>query len=125
MQLLETSGVADAEPLAASLSRAGFRLTAVVAVVDAEAGLEVLEQPVAVAQVGRGSQRRPFLGWCGRERHSHSIGGQPRKQAALICLTRLHVCRLLLWLLLLCRSSPAAHHCSSALCCRCGGVEQV
>eukprot|EP00775_Hariotina_reticulata_P001519 gene1519-1856_t len=51
LQLLETSGVADAEPLAASLTAAGFRLTAVVAVIDAEAGLAVLKQPIAVAQL--------------------------------------------------------------------------
>jgi G3E family GTPase len=51
LQLLETSGVADAEPLAASLAAAGFRLTGVAALVDAEAGQEVLQQEVAVAQV--------------------------------------------------------------------------
>lgn len=51
MQLLETSGVADAAPLAASLSAAGFRLTGVVAVVDVEAGLELLQQEIAQAQV--------------------------------------------------------------------------
>ncbi|WIA21989.1 hypothetical protein OEZ85_004344 [Tetradesmus obliquus] len=48
--LLETSGVADAEPLAASLAAAGFRLAGVVVLVDAEAGLGVLTQDVAVAQ---------------------------------------------------------------------------
>ncbi|KAF8063826.1 yciC [Scenedesmus sp. PABB004] len=49
--LLETSGVADAEPLAAALAGAGFRLAAVVAVVDAEAGQAALCQDVAVAQL--------------------------------------------------------------------------
>jgi G3E family GTPase len=50
-ELLESSGVADAEPLAASLAAAGFRLASVAVVVDAEAGLAVLQQEVAVAQV--------------------------------------------------------------------------
>ncbi len=48
---METSGVADAEPLAQSLAKQGFRLDCIVAVVDADAGLAALEQPVAVAQV--------------------------------------------------------------------------
>jgi hypothetical protein len=52
LQLLETSGVADAEPLAASLAAAGFKLTGVAVLVDAEAGQAVLQQEVAVAQVG-------------------------------------------------------------------------
>lgn len=56
-QVVETSGVADAEPLGASLAAAGFQLDAVVAVVDAEAGMAALEQPIAQAQV-RGSQSR-------------------------------------------------------------------
>jgi G3E family GTPase len=54
-QLLETSGVADAEPLAASLAAAGFKLTGVAVLVDAEAGQAVLQQDVAVAQVGLGA----------------------------------------------------------------------
>lgn len=58
LQLLETSGVADAEPLAASLGKSGFRLTGVVAVVDAEAGLELLQQDIAQAQVVLGGGRR-------------------------------------------------------------------
>jgi hypothetical protein len=52
LQLLETSGVADAEPLAASLAVAGFKLTGVAVLVDAEAGQAVLQQEVALAQVG-------------------------------------------------------------------------
>ncbi|KAL6763182.1 CobW/HypB/UreG, nucleotide-binding domain-containing protein [Haematococcus lacustris] len=50
--VVETSGVGDAEPLAALLLAHGFRLEAVVAVVDAEAGLAALQQQaVARAQV--------------------------------------------------------------------------
>eukprot|EP00198_Chlamydomonas_reinhardtii_P013938 XP_001703275.1 predicted protein [Chlamydomonas reinhardtii] len=49
--LVETSGAADAGPLAEALVEAGFRLDAVVAVVDAEAGPEALKHPVARAQV--------------------------------------------------------------------------
>ncbi|KAG2450152.1 hypothetical protein HYH02_000254 [Chlamydomonas schloesseri] len=49
--LVETSGAADAGPLAEALIDAGFRLDAVVAVVDAEAGREALQHPVARAQV--------------------------------------------------------------------------
>lgn len=48
----QTSGAADAGPLAEALVEAGFRLDAVVAVVDAEAGPEALKHPVARAQVG-------------------------------------------------------------------------
>ncbi|GFH22920.1 cobalamin synthesis protein p47k, partial [Haematococcus lacustris] len=52
VQVVETSGVGDAEPLAALLLAHGFRLEAVVAVVDAEAGLAALQQQaVARAQV--------------------------------------------------------------------------
>ncbi|GLI69138.1 hypothetical protein VaNZ11_013695 [Volvox africanus] len=49
--LVETSGAADAGPLAEALTAAGFRLDAVVAVVDAEAGRQALEHPVAQAQI--------------------------------------------------------------------------
>jgi hypothetical protein len=55
-QLLETSGVADAEPLAGALGRAGLRLSCVVTLVDAEQGLAALEQEVAVAQVSTGGK---------------------------------------------------------------------
>lgn len=51
LQLVETSGVADAEPLAAALASHGCRLECVVAVVDAEAGAAALQQEVAAAQV--------------------------------------------------------------------------
>jgi G3E family GTPase len=51
-QLLETSGVADVEPLASLLSSSGFKLAGVVAVVDAEAGSSQLKhEDVALAQV--------------------------------------------------------------------------
>ncbi|KAG2500026.1 hypothetical protein HYH03_002307 [Edaphochlamys debaryana] len=50
--LVETSGAADAGPLAEALVAGGFRLDCVVAVVDAEAGPDALRQPVARAQVG-------------------------------------------------------------------------
>ncbi|GLC44351.1 hypothetical protein PLESTB_000479000 [Pleodorina starrii] len=49
--LVETSGAADAGPLAEALVGGGFRLDAVVTVVDAEAGAEALRHPVARAQV--------------------------------------------------------------------------
>ncbi|GIL73249.1 hypothetical protein Vretimale_4853 [Volvox reticuliferus] len=49
--LVETSGAADAGPLAEALMAAGYRLDAVVAVVDAEAGRQALEHPVAHAQI--------------------------------------------------------------------------
>lgn len=52
VQLLETSGVADVEPLAALLTSSGFKLAGVVTVVDAEAGSSQLEhEGVALAQV--------------------------------------------------------------------------
>ena len=55
MQLLETSGVADVEPLASLLSSSGFKLAGVVAVVDAEAGaVQLQEEEVALAQVRGG-----------------------------------------------------------------------
>jgi G3E family GTPase len=51
-QLIETSGVADAQPLASLLAKHGFELECVVAVVDGEAGLTTLShQPVAAAQL--------------------------------------------------------------------------
>ncbi len=50
--VVETSGAADAGPLAAALAAAGFRLDCVVAVVDAEAGRQALaDHPVAAAQL--------------------------------------------------------------------------
>jgi G3E family GTPase len=55
MQLLETSGVADVEPLASLLTSSGFKLAGVVTVVDAEEGGRQLQQEeVALAQVGGG-----------------------------------------------------------------------
>jgi len=52
-QLLETSGVADVEPLASMLTSSGFKLAGVVTVVDAEAGSSQLQhEEVALAQVG-------------------------------------------------------------------------
>lgn len=52
VQLLETSGVADVEPLASLLTSSGFKLAGVVAVVDAEVGSSQLQQQeVALAQV--------------------------------------------------------------------------
>jgi G3E family GTPase len=55
-QLLETSGVADVEPLASLLTSSGFKLAGVVAVVDAEAGSSQLQgEEVALAQVGGSS----------------------------------------------------------------------
>ncbi|GIL42728.1 hypothetical protein Vafri_659 [Volvox africanus] len=48
---MQTSGAADAGPLAEALTAAGFRLDAVVAVVDAEAGRQALGHPVAHAQL--------------------------------------------------------------------------
>jgi G3E family GTPase len=51
LQLLETSGLADVQPLADSLQSCGFTLAGVVAVVDAEAAQTVLQLPVASAQV--------------------------------------------------------------------------
>lgn len=60
MQVLETSGVADAGALAHMLSQHGFRLDCVVAVVDAEAGLTALEQEIAVLQVW---QPMCWYGW--------------------------------------------------------------
>eukprot|EP00879_Flechtneria_rotunda_P032504 GHRR01035720.1.p1 GENE.GHRR01035720.1~~GHRR01035720.1.p1 ORF type:complete len:581 (+),score=283.94 GHRR01035720.1:1040-2782(+) len=49
--LLETSGVADAGPLADTLAAAGFRLTGVVTVIDVEAAQTVLTQDVTQAQL--------------------------------------------------------------------------
>ncbi|GAX80732.1 hypothetical protein CEUSTIGMA_g8167.t1 [Chlamydomonas eustigma] len=49
--ILETSGVADPEELALSLGSSGFRLDAVVTVVDAEAAEEFMKQAVAVKQL--------------------------------------------------------------------------
>jgi G3E family GTPase len=51
LQILETSGVADPEDLALTLRSSGFRLDAVVAVIDAEAAAEVMKQAVALKQV--------------------------------------------------------------------------
>ena len=52
MQIVETSGAGDAEPLARMLPLTGFRLDAIVAVVDAEAGAVALAtQEVARQQV--------------------------------------------------------------------------
>lgn len=51
--MLETSGVADVEPLASMLTSSGFKLAGVVTVVDAEAGSSQLQhEDVALAQVG-------------------------------------------------------------------------
>jgi G3E family GTPase len=52
VQLLETSGVADVEPLASMLTSNGFKLAGVVTVVDAEAGsYQIQQEEVALAQV--------------------------------------------------------------------------
>ena len=52
LQLLETSGVADVDPLTSLLTSCGFKLAGVVTVVDAEAGSSQLQQKgVALAQV--------------------------------------------------------------------------
>ena len=53
--VVETSGVGDAVTLAYSLASCGYRLDAIVAVVDAEAGTAPLTQAVALRQVGRGA----------------------------------------------------------------------
>ncbi len=49
--MVETSGVADPEPIAAMLAASGLRLDCCVAVVDAEAAAEQLELPTARAQL--------------------------------------------------------------------------
>lgn len=43
--------MADAEPLAVALQRAGFGLHSVVALIDGEAGLGALQHDIAQAQV--------------------------------------------------------------------------
>lgn len=72
LQLLETSGVADVEPLAALLTSSGFKLSGVVAVVDAEAGSSQLQhEEVALAQVCTARQVHVYAA------PGHDPGGGP------------------------------------------------